>query len=339
MMQDVYLVVENQESQWPKRYRSEFIEPGIISYEDIKAGKIYIGPEAIDKMASTFIGKPVINEAHRDMTPEQAFKIGNENLQSMADGVVYNVGKMPNGWYFADMIIWDQETQKNIENGYSVSCAYVVDDVGPSGSYHGIDYNEEVVGGHFTHQAIVQHPRYERAKIYELSNEVMNSLADKAEALYTKGENKMAIFKFLNSKEVKNETIKDAPKPEEKENEMELENAYIMVDGQKIPLADAIAAYKAGQGEDEGVLTETDTVDIDGQQVSVADLIAALLAKKENAELPQDVKAEEVVENRKVANSHFTKIKTAVQKEEMPKVQVDTKISRYQRGSENYGSK
>lgn len=358
-------------SNWPKRYRSEFIEPGICSYEDVGAGIIFIGSDTLDKMNPSFIGKPVINGVHQDLTAEEAFKLSNEDLESLADGVIYEVGKLPNGWYYCDMIIWDEETQKNIEeNDYSVSCAYIVDDVGKKGTYHEIPYDEEILEGTYTHNAIVESPRYEGAKVYELPSDYQNSRADEVCEILknSKGETmKSKIFKHLlnsvknkcgskkkNIKKNAEEDIKKDPEKEEDDDEMmNMEGAMIDVEGEKIPLDEAVNAYKSmkdNQDDDEEVenlLNAEDEVDVDGEKVNVSDLIAAYQTRKQNAEQAQDVEAEEVVEEqdtvqnskKKEKSKHFKMVKNAVQKTQKQKIYVNTTDERFQRGKDRYGSK
>lgn len=353
--------------RWPKRYRAEFIEPGICSYEDLGMGIIYVGSEALDKMNASFIGKPVVNELHQDLTPEQAFKLSDKDLESMADGVVYEVGKLENGWYYCDMIIWDEETQNNIDmKDYTVSCAYIVDKVGSEGKHHEIHYDEEVLNGTYTHQCIVSNPRYEKATIYELPSTYQNNRADDVIKLYknSKGEKDMSkIFRYLfNSKDVKK--LKNQPEeddknkktekpPEEDDKEMKnMEGAMIEVDGQQIPLEEAVQAYQAmksnGEGEQPRQLTAEDQVDVDGELVNVSDLIAACQGRKQNAEPPQDEAAETVVEEqdtvqnskgaKKKGKDFFKIVRNAAKKEIEERVYVNTTADRFKKGNERYGS-
>lgn len=353
-------------NNWPKRYRSEYIEPGVCSYEDLGLGVIFISDETLNKMQKTFLGKPIVNEDHQDMTPEQAYKLSEEDLESMADGIVYNVGKLPNGWYYNDFIVWNQETKKNIdEKKYNVSCAYYIDEEGPKGSWHNIAYDGEVLNGAFTHHAIVPNPRYERSKVYSLDDEQSN---DEIGAIIqnSKGVNEMKkkIFKHvLNSLKKKNIKNQEPPAKEEdekkKKDEAEntneqmqnMEGAYIeLEDGQKVPLEEAVNAYKAAKEnqekevENEKVIGPDDEVDVEGEMVTGAELIAACGAMKKNAEPVQDEKAEEVVEEqstmknsiKKPKKSFFKVVKNACERTEEFKTSHELKSDRFKRGKENY---
>ncbi len=93
-------------------------------------------------------------------------------------GVVSNVWfDDKDGWYWCDGVIWDETAQNLItDKGWSVSCSYDVklaDDAG--GTENNIPYDIEFLDGVFTHLAIVDNPRYERANIVFNSKTVINN--------------------------------------------------------------------------------------------------------------------------------------------------------------------
>lgn len=101
-----------------------------------------------------------------------------ENANDARVGVVSNVWfNDKDGWYWCDGIIWDKTAQNLItDKGWSVSCSYDVklaDDTG--GSENNIPYNIEFLDGVFTHLAIVNNPRYERANIVFNSKTVVQN--------------------------------------------------------------------------------------------------------------------------------------------------------------------
>lgn len=70
------------------------------------------------------------------------------------------------GWYYVEGIIWDDKAQDLINKGWSVSCSYdylAFNDEG--GEENNIHYDKEFTQLNFTHLAIVDNPRYERANI------------------------------------------------------------------------------------------------------------------------------------------------------------------------------
>jgi hypothetical protein len=351
----------NTDMNCPKRYRTEFIEPGVVSYEDVGEGKVFVSREALDRFKATFIGKPVVNVVHKDLTFEQAFKLSDKERESMADGIVFDCGWLDNGWCYADMIIWDLETQKNIdEKKFSTSCAYLPTEQGIGGKWHNIDYDTEVLNGDYTHMAIVKKPRYERAKTYELPNEYRNSLSDEMIDILKKENNNMAgekgkkVLFFFTPK--KNEGVEPEKKPDEvKEEKINADESMVDIDGKQIPLSEIIATYQAEQAEiakkeelAKNALMPEDEVDIgDGKKVLVSELMAAYNrcnAKKNEAKEPEkenaeDEKKEELKKKENSKKDNFNIIKNAVNNASIEHAKVMTAEQRANLGKERYGSK
>jgi len=344
----------NENNKYPQRYRIEFIEPGIISYKDVGQGTVFVSREALDRMMASYIGKPVINRLHKDLEPEEAFKLSDAEKQTLSDGVIYNYGWLDNGRGFADCIIWDLDTKKNIKDGYSASCAYMPTKVNKGGVWHGIDYDEEVTDGIYTHMAIVEKPRYEFAKIYELSSNFHNSISEKILSVYQNSKEDSMSFKTKVFKFFRNDMD---TKPEVEEEKVNIDDAIVEIDGEKVPLSEVIAAYKEEKtaggdegGEDQGnVINPDDEVDIDGQKVLASELIASYQrrASKANAEPPTDTKAEEVVDETKQKsntkkdkpNENFKNLNNAIKNSfEEFSITVQSKDERIKAGKKKYGS-
>ena len=180
-----------------RAFKSRFIQAGIAGYPN-QFGNVLITKESLDKFIKTMVGVPVIIN-HKDLSTE--------NVDDERVGVVSNVWyDDKDGWYWCDGIIWD-ETAINLikDKKWSVSCSYNVlkaDDEG--GTENNIEYDMEFLDGVFTHLAIVNNPRYERANI------VVNS---KTEIVNYKPEQKRDEF----GKWVKDEQViqkkKDSLKP------------------------------------------------------------------------------------------------------------------------------
>ena len=162
-----------------RKFKSRFLTPGIAGYPG-QFGNVLIKKESFDKFIKTLEGAPVIIN-HKNLTEE--------NADTARVGVVSNVWfNDKDGWYWCDGIIWDKTAQNLItEKGWSVSCSYDVklaDDTG--GSENNIPYNIEFLDGVFTHLAIVNNPRYERANIvFNSKTEVIN---DKWITIHPNGE-------------------------------------------------------------------------------------------------------------------------------------------------------
>ena len=162
-----------------RKFKSRFLTPGVAGYPG-QFGNVLIKKESFDKFINTMIGVPVIIN-HKDIT--------DKNANDERVGVVSNVWfDEKDGWYWCDGVIWDETAQNLITGkGWSVSCSYDVklaDDAG--GTENNIPYDIEFLDGVFTHLAIVDNPRYERANIvFNSKTEVIN---DKWITIHPNGE-------------------------------------------------------------------------------------------------------------------------------------------------------
>ena len=106
----------------------------------------------------------------------------------MRCGVIANAYfNQPDGWYYVDGIIWDDKAQDLINKGWSVSCSYdylAFNDEG--GEENNIHYDKEFTQLNFTHLAIVDNPRYERANIV-FNSKINNEEEQKGKWITIKG--------------------------------------------------------------------------------------------------------------------------------------------------------
>ena len=151
-----------------RKFKSRFLTPGVAGYPG-QFGNVLIKKETFDKFINSMVGVPVIVN-HKDLSKD--------NADDERVGVVSNVWfDEKDGWYWCEGVIWD-ETAINLiqDKGWSVSCSYDVklaDDTG--GTENNIPYDIEFLDGVFTHLAIVDNPRYERANIVFNSKIVINN--------------------------------------------------------------------------------------------------------------------------------------------------------------------
>lgn len=145
------------EKDWPSEYTCNFLEAGLVSYQDSGAGIAMLRKETILKMIPTFIGKPVVID-HIDVTPK--------DFKDHAVGYITKVWFDDYmGWAMCSFILTDDKAKEKVAKGYSVSCAYDVLSTSKGGEWHAIKYDEEITDGSGTHLALVTSPRYESAKI------------------------------------------------------------------------------------------------------------------------------------------------------------------------------
>ena len=157
-----------------RKFKSRFLTPGVAGYPG-QFGNVLIKKESFDKFINTMVGVPVIIN-HKD--------INKDNADDERVGVVSNVWfDDKDGWYWCDGVIWNETAQNLItDKGWSVSCSYNVklaDDAG--GTENNIPYDIEFLDGVFTHLAIVDNPRYERANIVFNSKTVVKNATEDAQ--------------------------------------------------------------------------------------------------------------------------------------------------------------
>lgn len=138
-----------------KRFRSNFIEPGLISYRDVGGDVELLRAETIREALNSMIDSPLtIKHPKRPWTREQ-----------VANGNIDNVGEA-GGWFFADGSVDTDAARQRINAGDGVSCGFdvIATDETP-GTWHNIGYRRELTKIRFHHLAIVDRPRIEDADI------------------------------------------------------------------------------------------------------------------------------------------------------------------------------
>lgn len=332
-----------------KRYRAYYIEPGLADYSAEGIGLVLVQKPALDRMNSTFVGMPVVNFEHTDLEPDELFDLEQSAVEEFADGVIAATGyDDSSGWYWADMMVWDEDTQANIENnGYSVSCAYDVINSAGGGSYHNVHYQEEVIDGVYKHMAVVPNPRYEDAWV------IRNSKSQGDAMPFGK----------------KNKRKNGMPDPDEMSNEdMMEEEGYIMKeDGSKMPLSELVSAYrdmKASETAENGRMYNVDDmVNVDGEEVSIREMMEKTTMENPGRHMNEDDSDEEVMDNavdpvdddmedvidetrqnsaatkKHSGKENMRRVRNAAKKSaEMARPDIDTQSTRLERGKQRYGS-
>lgn len=159
------------------------------------------------------VGVPVIIN-HKD--------INKDNADDLRVGVVNSVWyDNKDGWYWCDGIIWDETAQNLItDKNWSVSCSYDVKTANDEGgSENNIKYDMEFLDGVFTHLALVNNPRYERANIvFNSKTEIVN---DKWITVHPNGEENKGRHLLLKDGETPKEAIDRVYKKENKKQARE----------------------------------------------------------------------------------------------------------------------
>jgi len=155
--------LENELSEVVAEFKKiAFIEPGLTNYKDIGKGTYLFEKNTLDNMVETFKGKPVIIGKHlRDED------VNKEKVHGYVTNVLYNE---KDGQYYAEFILTTEEGKQAARDLKYGSWAGNTDFAGRSGTKHSIPYDDEVIGGEFTHLLLTNKPRYEDARI--LNNSV-----------------------------------------------------------------------------------------------------------------------------------------------------------------------
>lgn len=142
-----------------KRFRCNFIEPGLVDYSDVGGDIELLRKETIDEALNSAMGNPLT-------IGHVSTKIRLADLMVATRGQIDKVGYDPEtAWYFCEGEITDEFARDKIRRNAKPSCGYTVTSFGPGGVHHNIRYAREITGIKFHHLAIVENPRYEAADI------------------------------------------------------------------------------------------------------------------------------------------------------------------------------
>lgn len=241
--------------QFPKIYYGLHFVPGLAEYKkgDGESERIYISEEVAKKMDKTFSGKPVYVD-----------HVGQVDLSKIeqADGyVVKSFFNKADGLHWAEFMAVTDKAHEAIQKGWKLSNAYIIEESGPAGKNHNVDYNEEVLNADYQHLAIVQVPRYEESVI--LTPEQFRE--------------------YCHSKENSIKNSKEELKQETKENSIK----------ETFKMKFNFFTRKAIENGDE--LANTHVLLENGSEVTVKDLID--MANKKNADDKEMEKKEEEKKN------------------------------------------
>lgn len=272
---------------WPKEYVCNFLESGLVSYQDSGAGIAKLSKQAIMDMLPSFIGKPVVID-HVDVTPK--------DFKEHAVGYITRVWWDDfSGWAYCAFILTDDKAKDKVAQGYSVSCAYdVIPPCGPKGEWHAIRYDEEILKGSGTHLALVTSPRYEECRILVNSkramikdgegkrNSVTVKIADKSSTNKKEESNMIQLFRKANDKAGSEVDPKDPTK-----QKWNAETVYVQIENEMVPLSELAkhAVENASEFEpiknDKGeAQTIENDLEIDGKMQNAQTLIERYKASK-----------------------------------------------------------
>lgn len=293
-------------------FKARFLEAGVVRYED---EMVLIRPESLMTMAQKFKGAKVIID-HIDVDAN--------NTEDIV-GYINNVWT-EDGWAWCDFTVNDIDAINLINEGYSVSCAYLPIATGSAGTKNNVPYDREIIDveedDEVTHLAIVKNPRYEDAII--LKNSIKNKMKN--------------IFKLTSKKEVKENAVK----------EIDLETAAFEIDGEEVAVSNLMSAYKnqkdkeeekenEGDHADKMKINADDEFDVDGEMIKVSEMAKAYKAAKKNAEEEEKKNAEE--EEKKENEEKEEKEKKEAKKNSADAEKIKKEKAKFENGLEDDLSK
>ena len=196
-----------------------FIEAGVCGYPEF-GSNILIKKSVLDNMIDSMRGSPIIIEHNN--------KIDSDQVHGHVQRVFYN---NIDGQYYAEFDIDTLEGKNAIEEYKFGSCSYKPIFSGQGGIHNGIPYDDEVLGGEFTHLALVKNPRYKNAKILNNSfNKEKKQMPDLDKGILDK------ITDLFNSRFPQKTIAKD--------------DHIVMINGKEITIAQLANTYKDSKKDD-----------------------------------------------------------------------------------------
>lgn len=178
----------NSQTKTAEVYYARSITHGIAAYDD---GNTLITKEALDRMNDSFVGKPVV------ITHE------NWRQQDPVGYVVKSFWLPQDGYYWVEFIINDDRALNFIRRNARifVSNGYEATEVAGGGTYHQIEYSDEVINGQYLHLALTERPKFKEAIV--LTRQEFKEFNKKLSTIDNKF-NEEGKMKFFKKKEVDN---------------------------------------------------------------------------------------------------------------------------------------
>lgn len=263
-----------------KRFRCNFIEPGLVSYTDCGGDVELLRQETIEAALHTALGNP-LTIGH----------VRTNKLVTSAHGRIENVGRDPaTGWFFADGSIDSDQAREKIRNNSKPSCGYRVTSFGPGGVWHNMPYAREITGLEFHHLAIVDNPRYEGAG-YRLNSKTHPAMKNP--------------FKFLWNI-IKPAAEAGGQPTTERAEAVVAPDATVSIDGKEVRLCEIVEAYQNPARTNE--ITPESEIEYTGvdkkvRKVKFSELITAHEDRENGVESPAAKAARELAETTARENS------------------------------------
>lgn len=283
---NIFNKLKNSISQYPKVFFARHIGEGVVSYKNTDGGEdiFFIGNDTLKKMNASFTGKPIFIQ-HQEVPLSQ--------MKERAVGYVVESFYLPeDGKQWLKMLITDDEAFEAIQNGWKVSNAYNVKDLGAGGVWHNIPYKREILDGEYEHLALVADPRYEEAVIMtpEDFKSYKEAKKKEIEAMSLDNSKKAVIKKSVeNNKEIKTMFQFFTKKKVENMDGVALQDVEVQLEnGSSMKIGDIVKSVeeKLKKQATETPIEEK-TVMVNGKEVTISALIK-MYNEQEKSEAEKD---------------------------------------------------
>jgi hypothetical protein len=189
--------------------------PGVAEYRPPgqEPFRVLLKEDVIREMDATFPGCPVFVGHMPDVQNKTLAELRNESHGWVAESF-YNA---PDGKHWTKFVVVDDEANRAIEKGgMRLSNAYVPKAYAPGGLWNGLSYDREVMGGAYSHLALVPDPRY------------AESIVLKPEQFKQYNEDKLAELKALANANDKESPVKFFKKTKVEDKAVDLETLVVL---------------------------------------------------------------------------------------------------------------
>lgn len=246
-----------------KRFRCNFIEPGVVDYSDCGLGIELLRRETIQAALNTALSNP-LTKGH--------ISTRLNTFDGIALGYVDKVGYDETaGVFYCEGEVASEQARELIRKGWRPSCGYTVTSTGKGGRYNGVAYERELTGIKFHHLAIVDRPRYQdmNFRLNSTKQPAMNVIkfiknvlrpkegggANETETVREEGTLPLDTTLEVNGKQVRLNQIVDAQiaadEKEARENAISADSEIEYAPGKTAKLSVLVASFRANEATDD----------------------------------------------------------------------------------------
>ena len=267
-----------------------FIEPGPISYREMKGGTIeLLRKSTIDAAHRGLVGQPVtIGHPDAARTEQDIKDWARQNSVGTIESVSYN---SEDGWFYAEGTVTKPEA---VRENAKPSVVFFTRGYGAPGKFHGIPYGRELLAVEFDHIGLVPNPRFEDA------NFRFNSLTLEPESSPMKNPIKWLVSKLTKQK---NAEGVEADVRVNEEGEVPSSALVDLGNGVQVSLGELVTAHEARMNAavETVTLAPDAEVNVGGKMVKLADIVAGEVTARLNAAETEAAKKKKEAEDAETA--------------------------------------